>query len=355
MSLCSIYGNCTATPEVQWKTEDAEEARLWPGKRPPEPERALVATSATSQASIPSLPTIEEEREVVTNLITQGWEQGCWVPDRIARHFLSAASQRAWLEVCGNRSRVHLEQELSDQGLPVPETIPQDTQCPDDTIWIVVSQRCDIIKGLRDEPIVSLIRATKWAALDARKITRRSANLSIARMQGDDAWVADFREAITIPKTALAAHTARQCMPTDESFRREFALKYAQRMWRRPVPRDIQTRIEKPLEDKRQSGEWKRFFAVVAEFLVVRDADSQRLRLIAILGDPIEYEEETHLAKFFGDRVLPHLNPDQDSWLDHEGSEIRPAEEVSIHLAFRSYKLNLDHLSSGTDAAGPHF
>lgn len=297
--------------------------------------------------------TLDEERMLVGKLLTEGWEQGCWLPDSITQHSLDAASQRRLLDTCGTRSRLHLEEELLAQGKQVPETIPQDEQCPDDTVWLLASQRCDVIKGLRDEPLVSLIRATKRHRTDAQQLARKSPNLSIARVEGDDAWVVDFREVITIPKAALASFQVRQCLPSDEQFRREFALKYAQKMWRRPVPRDIQTRIEKPLEDMRKKGKWKPFFAATAEFLVDRDADSNRFKIHAILGESMS--DEIELDRFFYDVVLPHLNPDEDSWLDYEGSDVRAAETVNLRMVFRTYKLSLDHLSLGLDVEGPDY
>jgi hypothetical protein len=167
------------------------------------------------------LPTQEQEEALLDRLILGGWEQGCWLDEHIATAALDAAGQRALFHAVADRVPLHREEALAAAGHHVPEMLPRYDAGPPDTCWVVLTQRCDLIKGLRQEPTVALARVMRWEAPDARSHTRRS--LCLIRDEGLTAWVADLRESIVVPKTALGAYDARQCLSDAPKVRRRFA------------------------------------------------------------------------------------------------------------------------------------
>jgi hypothetical protein len=319
--------------------------RLWPRRPAPAPPVGDIA-----RISEP------DEEALVDRLILDGWEQGCWLPDGIGRHSLDAAAQRALFVACAGRRPLHRETALAERG-PIPETRPQDLTPPDDQVWLVTTQRCDLIKGLSQEPVVGLVRAARWLLPEARDRTRRSASLFIARIEGGWAWVADFRETIVVPKTALNGYPARQCLPDGDDARRGFALALAQRTWRRPVPLDIQRRVQEPLEKRHRSagktGEWARFFAAAAQILVERDEVTGRMKVHAVLGDDIR--DEAWVGRFFATTVLPFLAGGDGGWLDEEGSLLIPADQLTMRQVFGAYKLDLDYASASRGGSPPDY
>ncbi len=275
------------------------------------------------------------------------------MPEAIADHSLNASSQRELFEACKGRTLVHLESDLNEQGC-VPETLPQDPEQPDDSIWIVISQRCDLIKGLSAEPTVALVRATKEPVHEATGRTRRSSWQTIVRRQNGYAWVADLREIAIIPKTLLQDFKPRQCLPEGDDERRRFALALGQRLWRRPVPREIDERITARLIKKRKKGEWKDFFAAISQFLVGKNDDTGQLCLYGVVHHS-NSDVDPWLARFFYETVLPYLCEDEDGWLDHESSELAAADTVTILQVFDTYKLDLDYLSSKSEGSEAYY
>ncbi len=177
-----------------------------------------------------------DETALLTHIVNQCWEQGCWLPNEIANSSLDAASQAELLRQSKKLKRIHGE----GLGIEVPESQPSDEQDPEeDEIWIVTTQRCDLIKSRNQEPFATCIHAKKYVTNNALTKTARSSTLFLVRDNGEHAWVADLRQTINIPKAELLNYRAKQCLPNDKHVRRRFALFLGQRSWRRPVPKDI--------------------------------------------------------------------------------------------------------------------
>jgi len=292
---------------------------------------------------------VSEEETLLDQLIADCWEQGCWLPGSILSQSLSASAQVALFAVCEQRAPMHREAHHTS----VPNMRDQDEQEPDDDIWLVVSQRCDIINSLKREPVVTLIRAMKMPNREAKQKTYRSPNFYTVRTGENHSWVADFRQMITIPKFVLTEYTARQCLPNGDMCRRDFALNLAQKTWRRPVPHEINQAITMPLIEKRKDNAWKWFFAGVGAFLVTDDSHSGSYVLYAVSDNPTGVDPDG-MERFFTLVVIPHLNRNT-LVLDEERSQVVAAEAVNLPLEFSSYKLDLDYLSSEPTDAQPNF
>jgi len=314
-------------------------------------------TAPQDPAPVSGLLPAADEEALIDALILRGWEQGCWLDDSVAAHSLNARQQRALFAATAERPVVHREQHLAAQGHSIPETLPQNPDQPDDIAWVIVTQRCDLIKGLRHEPTVALVRATRWTVQEAKE-KQRTPYLYTVRTQGDSAWVADFREMITIPKAVLREYQPRQCLGDGMKPRRRFALAYAQRTWRRPVPTDIQQKVQAPLINMRKR--WRdEFYKHISDILIDVAEHTGKLVVYAVIGDDQDDEGESlgdleiRLSRFFDETVLAYLVQQSGDIFDDDASAVIPAEQLTMTRVFRTYKLDLNYLSSGDIDASP--
>jgi len=321
--------------------------------------RHWVSTSARTSGSAPRTTIIgvlpsDQEQGLIDTMLLDGWEQGCWLTDSVSQYSLDAASQHALFDAVAENAPLHREQYWEEQHANIPEALPCDPSQPEEVIWIIVTQRCDLIKGLSQEPTVQLVRATRWLRREAEDRTYNSSYLHIMRVDDIYAWVADFRRLIVVPKTVLRSHQARQCLAHNVDVRRRFSFACAQRTWRRPVPTNIQQRLQKPLASKRKTKSWRNnFFRYISEILVGVDEETGKLIVHAILGT--DQVDELQLMRFFDDTVLPYLSEKSGDCVDTDKSEVLPAEQVLMSLVFNTYKLDLDYLSSGEGEEESHF
>lgn len=139
-------------------------------------------------------PSAADEEKLLDHLISECWEQGCWLPYSVLEHALAPESQIELIEQSSTRKSIHREGKFQN----VPESLRQDSDDPDDDIWIITSQRCDIIKSLSSEPVVTCVRATKHKSKEARGRTNKGRHntLYTVRENGTSAWVADFKQVI---------------------------------------------------------------------------------------------------------------------------------------------------------------
>lgn len=299
--------------------------------------------------------TVQEEK-LLDHLITEVWEQGCWLPSAVIKNALTPKDQIKLVEEYAGRKNMHREALFPD----IPEKRRQDDLNPEDDIWILTSQRCDIIKSLQREPIVTCVRATKCTSKQARGKTNngRHNTLYTVRDDGTSAWVADFRQVIFLPKSILIQHHARQCLP-DGKARRDFAYNLSQRTWRRPVPPDMERKVGDPIRERlnKKGGAfdatWASFFNNLDSVLVDRNEESEKIIVYAILRAGLT--DDIAEGKLFYDTVLPTLCPDTESWLDYDKSILIPVDQLLMTLVFNTYKLSLDSTSTDEESARSDF
>jgi hypothetical protein len=123
------------------------------------------------------------------------------------------------------------------------------------------------------------------------------------------------------------------------------------------VPREIHERIQEPLARRHskagKGGEWAAFFNAVTQIVADRNESTGQLIVYAILSDQVGLMEEARLTKFFGEKVLTLLCPDEDSWLDYESCSLIPGDQVLMTTVFDTYKLDLDYVSESRGGNQP--
>lgn len=295
-----------------------------------------------------------EEQALLDDLILGCWEQGCWLGEGIADLALDGPAQHALFAAAEGLAPLHREAALAATGHAIPELLAADPADPDPAAWLVLTQRCDLIKGLGQEPTVALVRMGRLPLAEARDRTRRSASFYLARATPEWGWVADFRQAIAIPKAALRGRPPQQCLADGAEARRRFALAAAQRAWRRPVPAEIAQAIGIPLERRRKP--WQApFLRHVSDILVGRVPGG--LVVYALLAPEADERgarsDEAELARFFDTTVLPYLEEQSPGEVDADASRLVPAAEATMRMIFDTYRLDLGYLSAGEGDAPP--
>jgi hypothetical protein len=169
----------------------------------------------------------------------------------------------------------------------------------------VLTQRCDLIRDYRVEPLVELAGAepvTDRRILDQAR--SNSPRFVFLAERPDGAWVVDLRRRAWLPKYLLAGQDAVQPLPNVRA-RKRFRLRIGQRYWRDPVPDDIVSDVQRPLHDALDRSRARvRLGGLFSEWLGIRGGD--KVLVLAILGEGKDRRE----AEAAFDELLAKLKPD---------------------------------------------
>lgn len=175
----------------------------------------------------------------------------------------------------------------------------------DEPGWVVLMQRCDLIRDYRLEPLVELARAgpvTDRPMLDQARSNSPGYVFLAARPDG--AWIVDLRRRAWLPKHLLPSQNDAQSLP-DARARKRFRLRIGQRYWRDPVPDDIVRDIQRPLHDALDRSRLRvRLGGHFSEWLAIRDGD--KVLVLAILGNGKDRRE----AETAFEELLTMLKPE---------------------------------------------
>jgi hypothetical protein len=214
--------------------------------------------------------------------------------------------------------------------------------------WVVLTQRCDLIRAYQVEPLVELARAEP--VTDDRILEQARSNSPryvFLAERPDGAWVIDLRRRAWLPKHLLADQSAVQPLTNARAVKR-LRLRLGQRYWRDPVPDDIVRDVQRPLRDAlRRSRARVRLAGHFTEWLGVRDGD--KVLVLAILGEDKDRRE----AETAFDDLLANLPPEVRARLAPE-SAVVDVNDISFGLWLDSFKFDFDEISFGRRAAEDH-
>jgi hypothetical protein len=289
----------------------------------------------------------EQEEKILNKILEKGFDQGCLIRPPAEALLSSPAECEALLE--GLESRDKQEATADDPFLD--EDIPHKEIAGDQPAYVVLTQRCDLIRGFREEPVVELARAT-LVAKDSQLRTmakRNSPRYLFLCDVAEASWIVDLRSRALLPK-----HRLTECDPAPLVIepglpRRDFQLRLGQRYSRDAVPDDIVQDLQRPLADWfSKSTAQRRHGDMFSVFFVQRQPEG--LLLAGVIGhghDPIEAN------KAFKEMLS---NLETNATL-HPLSSAYSTKDVPLSMYLESYKLSLDELSrsskAGDDAAQP--
>jgi hypothetical protein len=286
---------------------------------------------------------------VLDRILVSGVDQGCFLrppPDHLA--VLDDEEMGRLLEDVSARSdcRPSLEDPFLDQD---PPTAAMDGDEPG---WVVLSQRCDLIRAYRVEPLVELARVEpvtdEGIIVQARS---NSARYVLLADRADGAWVVDLRRRACLPKHLLPDEAFARPVSAARAVKR-FRLRLGQRYWRDSVPDDIVRDVQLPLRDAiRRSSSRVRKAGYFSEWLGLRDGD--KVLVLAILGEGKDRRE----AEAAFDELLASLAPELQDRLAPE-SAVVDVDDIPLGLWLDAFKFDFDEISYGRradeDHATPH-
>jgi hypothetical protein len=228
---------------------------------------------------------------------------------------------------------------------PYPDKDPPSAAIDgDEPGWVVLMQRCDLIRDYRVEPLVELARAepvTDRRILDqARSNSPRYVFLA---ERPDGAWVVDLRRRAWLPKHLLPGHDSCQPLP-DARARKRFRLRIGQRYWRDPVPDDVVRDVQRPLHDALDRSRTRvRLGGYFSEWLGIRDGG--KVLVLAILGEAKDRREGE--AAF--EELLAMLKPEVRERLAPESAVVE-VDDIAWGLWLDAFKFDFDDISYGRRA-----
>lgn len=190
----------------------------------------------------------KQERTLLERLLRQGWEAGCWIrPDP---SLVIAASQAELEQLLGElRKRSSIQRSPVEDPFPAgrdPEPIEGTDSC-----YVLLSQRCDIVGILKNEPLIELAPAVRC---DSKSRIRAAWKNSPREFPVDPrecpTHLVDLRYRYFISKLDLDSLSPKQALPRDSpeyQVRLRFGLRAAQRYTRAAIPDQLVESVVKPL------------------------------------------------------------------------------------------------------------
>jgi hypothetical protein len=314
------------------------------GARPPQHPR------------LTELATLDQGARValVEEISAKGFEPGCWIRVDDSELIATSTARDIVLLTLANLDK------LPPRSLSAVHEFegehPWDPPNDGQPAWIIISQSCDLIRDVRDEPLVQ-IALLRYAGGDDDLVSwsRNSVRWIPLDPTGKSSrYYVDLRVQAFVAKQALAGLDVRQAIPADDDTkqrpRTRFALRVGQRFSRMGIPTRVVDDIVAPLvafvaANKSLRAKLDETFS---EWLLTRNEPPA---LIAVT--PAEPASETfrQAEDLLIQHVLSALPDELATRLDDVASQAITLAELSVPVWMDSYKIDLDFLTYG--ARGP--
>lgn len=218
--------------------------------------------------------------------------------------------------------------------------------------WVILTQRCDLVRAFVSEPLVELARA---ATLDgpaaAASKTNSPRSVFFAEAEGGGVWAVDLRQRAWIPKMRLVEQP--DLTPAIEGGRsqKRFRLRLGQRYWRDPVPDDLVETLQRPLRHTLRGSAAR--IATLRNFtmLLGQRSEGDRVLVLAVAEDGRTAEAESDWIDLMD--LLSNREPAAHARID-EASGVYSSDDVPLGLWLDSFKFDFDELTYSSKADGDH-
>jgi len=262
--------------------------------------------------------TPEEESTLRKAILESGWDQGCFLTDDEAG---LAVAPREWIEGCADRSK---SEDIGDGADPHPHGLPHADPSADEG-WIVITQRCDLLRELRREPLVELARCRLVKGDPLGEAGKNSPRFLLVHRDGKKGWIADLRERIFVPKTRIRDWPPpKQALTDDAGSRADFAMRLGRRYSRKPLPTRYVETVQRPLKEIIEAD----FVSETAPFTdwLLLDRPGDMPQLIVLIHDDANFNAAEDTAH----KILSAL---EEKFAEHAGTEIIVRRRSEIYLA----------------------
>jgi len=292
----------------------------------------------------------ETEIDLLSWILREGVDQGWFI--RPAVNDLLLASEEALDRVLAAAANRFCQPEAVGPD-PFPDSVYEPREIPGGAPgYIVVTQRCDLVRPLRREPIVELARvrlipaATQQNVIDAAK--KNSARW-IYLADGDaGAWIADLAHPALLPKDTLR-EVGPGVHPVGElRARRRLALRLGQRRTRTPVPTEFVESVQRPLIRLLLKNATNRALSEhFSEFLGVRMG--AQVRLIPVVAETTSRTDAEDAYRTIEKQMAPEFHAAL-----HETSGPLTLEDLDFWLYLQAFKFDFDEVTFSARSSDTH-
>jgi hypothetical protein len=293
--------------------------------------------------------TESDEVELLDSILTGGYDQGCFVDpephdllpagDLAATDAVLAALEERQLAPSASAADPFQEEALAAVGV-------------DDVNggYVVLTQRCDLVRPLITEPFVELAAVHVERDKDAIAVAKRNSPRAIfVADHPGGACVADLRRRAVIAKDRLPAHTPRQMVEAGEPHKR-FKLRVGQRYSRDALPTDLVERLQKPLVKLLRKPSHMKKVEPFSDFLVFRQGDQVEIKAVFPVHVDRRIAEDAWAA-------FEDVMPEELVELIGEDSGAVSVKEMNFWTYFYGWKMDLDEVTysrkAGPEQAAP--
>lgn len=290
----------------------------------------------------------DAEQELLDEVLTRGWDQGCLLPLSADREPPSV-SPREMEEFMGR---------IADRDACYPavadpyETEPPACGEPGDLRdgYVVLAQRCDLIKGLKTEPLVAVGRAARSSdavLISSARAGTSATHLHLADAADEEAWLLDLRAQWPVPKTWLA--DVEPIHLIDPGIRRRrFARGLGNRSARAPVPTAIVDGLQRPLRDWLYQSAARRKMCEPFSDLLLLPATGEAWALIGLYDIDVNADFATGCF----DGLFEAIRGKVPGFpLSEDESDALCIDQITVFDFLSAHRLDLDKVSFGSKSA----
>lgn len=290
----------------------------------------------------------QQEGELLDDILTGGYDQGCFLRPEVSDLLpttdpaVTDAVLGALVER-GTKASPTAADPFEHDALPTGEAAGTERG------YVVVTQRCDLVRSLSVEPFVELAGVELVRDKDAIGIAKRnSPRFIFVADHPEGAWVADLRRRVVLAKDRLPKYPALQLVAAGEPHKR-FKLRAGQRYSRDALPTELVNLLQRPLVKLlSKSGNMKNV-ELFSDLIAFRNGD--QVQVAAVFGVEVNQHEAEDAWQALEDAM-----PDELRDLIHEDSGAVSVAQLNFWTYVHGWKLDLDevtHHKKAGDAQAP--
>ena len=217
-----------------------------------------------------------------------------------------------------------------------------------DPAWVVLSQRCDLIRGYVLEPFVELARARRVTDKAQARAAQMNSNRLIAIASDDSGtFVADMRTRAWLPKYLLPSIESAHASIGEPVGHKRFRHRIGGRYHRDAVPDDLRNALAVPLSKAFRKGTRNRLLRHFSLLLGQRAGD--KVLVLAIIN-PEASEEAALLDWEEAVAELRRISPEAHAMVDPDSQALAEVD-LSVSDWLDSFKFDFDDLTYGAPAS----
>jgi hypothetical protein len=290
----------------------------------------------------------DDEGAVLHGILERGVDQGWFCRPNDGEMVAATMPElESFYELISSRPQVALKQDDPWEAED-PPVIEIEGQEPG---WIVVTQRCDLVRSYCQEPLVELARGRLVTDTGEARAARLNSPRLIAVADGPkkSAWAADLRQRALLPKDVLLQQELFQPVRNSRA-RKALRLRLGQRYWRDPVPSHLVETLQRPLIQALSKSKSRAATAENFEALLGEQLDDGTVLVMAIVASGKSRDDaESDWNEVI--EILGNTNPEALRVIEPIESGVYSRIDLSLDQWLSMFKFDLDEVTYGKKAS----